>query len=159
MQLVIHRAVAALAQLWGCQGRWSRGDRIVPIEDNYDNLGFAHANVTRNARYSRYVGGHRMLRSHSSALIPPALWAPANDPAQDVLLVWPGIIYRRDAIDRLHTVTPHQRDLWRITRPTPPMTDTDLNEMRQILCATASTPHYTRAPGNSGCHPHQRLNA
>jgi phenylalanyl-tRNA synthetase alpha chain len=33
-----------------------------------------------------------------------------------VLLVCPGITYRRDSIDRLHTGTPHQLDLWRVTR-------------------------------------------
>src|SRR5215475_8012570 len=33
----------------------------------------------------------------------------------DVLLVCPGLCYRRDAVDRLHTGTPHQVDLWRIT--------------------------------------------
>lgn len=129
IQLVIDRAVAALAQLWECQVRWCRGDRIVSIEDNYDNLRFKRTDVTRDARYSRYVDNHRMLRSHSSAMIPAALRAQADDPPEDALVVCPGMVYRRDAIDRLHTGTPHQLDLWRITRRTPPMTSTDLNEM------------------------------
>jgi phenylalanyl-tRNA synthetase alpha chain len=51
----------------------------------------------------------------------------ASSPVDDVLLVCPGIVFRRDAIDRLHTGTPHQLDLWRITRR--PMTDSDMDEM------------------------------
>lgn len=129
IQLIIHRAVAALAGLWDCEVRWSRGERIVSIQDNYDDLGFDRADITRDTRYTRYIDAHRMLRSHSSAMIPPALRTLVTNPATDVLLVCPGMVYRRDAIDRLHTATPHQLDLWRITRRTPPMSDTDLSEM------------------------------
>jgi phenylalanyl-tRNA synthetase alpha chain len=64
-------------------------------------------------------------------MIPPALSRLALDPADDVLLVCPGITYRRDAIDRLHTGTPHQLDLWRITRA--PVGDDDMNEMLRLL--------------------------
>ncbi len=119
----------ALAELWGGEVRWCRGDRVVTIEDNYDNLGYPSEAVTRDARYTRYVDDRTMLRSHSSALVPAALRGLAADPADDVLLVCPGIVYRRDAIDRLHTGTPHQLDLWRLTRGTPPLTAADLDEM------------------------------
>ncbi|WP_020674287.1 hypothetical protein [Amycolatopsis nigrescens] len=129
IQLVLDRAVRALADRWGCEVRWWRGHRIVTIEDNYDNLGYDTADVTRDARYTRYVDDHRMLRSHSSAMIPAALRALAADPAEDVLLVCPGIVYRRDAIDRLHTGTPHQLDLWRVTRRAPRLGDAELDEM------------------------------
>ncbi|MGH3883183.1 MAG: hypothetical protein ACRDRY_05500 [Pseudonocardiaceae bacterium] len=131
IQLIVDRAVRALAQWWGCEVRWWRGDRIVTIEDNYDNLGVDPSDITRDARYTRYVDDRRMLRSHSSAMIPAALRALAEDPAEDVLLVCPGIVYRRDAIDRLHTGTPHQLDLWRVTRR--PMAEADLDEMITAL--------------------------
>src|SRR5688500_13190744 len=72
-----------------------------------------------------------MLRSHSSAMIPPALRALADDPVDDVLLVCPGIVYRRDAIDRLHTGTPHQLDLWRISRRR--LDNEDMDEMTSVL--------------------------
>lgn len=133
IQLVVHRMIDALANLWRCEVRWCRSDRIVTIDDNYDNLGYAPEDVTRDARYTRYVDHHRMLRSHSTAMIPAALRALVNDPAENVLLVCPGIVYRRDAIDRLHTGTPHQLDLWRLTRRTPPLADTDLDEMITAL--------------------------
>jgi phenylalanyl-tRNA synthetase alpha chain len=64
-------------------------------------------------------------------MIPPALARLADKPADDVLLVCPGITYRRDAIDRLHTGTPHQLDLWRITRRG--IGDAELDEMLHLL--------------------------
>ncbi|MBS2963225.1 hypothetical protein KGA66_09220 [Actinocrinis puniceicyclus] len=133
VQLVLDRAVRALADAWGCEVRWCRGERIVPIADNYDALGYDPSDVTRDARYTRYVDEQRMLRSHSSALVPAALRALAADPADDVLLVCPGMVYRRDAIDRLHTGTPHQVDLWRISRRTPRLGDADLREMIALI--------------------------
>jgi phenylalanyl-tRNA synthetase alpha chain len=45
--------------------------------------------------------------------------------------VCPGITYRRDAIDRLHTGTPHQLDLWRISRTR--CDDRNMDQMVRIL--------------------------
>ncbi|GAA2326352.1 hypothetical protein [Streptomyces cuspidosporus] len=133
LQLVLNHAVEALTNRWGCEVRWCRGERTVTVEDNYDNLGYRPDDITRDARYTRYVDDQRMLRSHSSALIPAALRVLAADPADDVLLVCPGLVYRRDSIDRLHTGTPHQLDLWRITRRPAPMTTDDLDGMVTTL--------------------------
>ena len=72
-----------------------------------------------------------MLRSHSTAMVPPALRRLARRPGDDVLLACPGVVYRRDAIDWQHSGTPHQLDLWRITRR--PMTGEDLGEMISCL--------------------------
>ena len=73
IQQLVEQAAAALADAWGCEARWCRGPRIVTIADNYDNLGYQTAAVTREARYTRYVDDRRMLRSHATALVPPAL--------------------------------------------------------------------------------------
>ena len=133
IQLVADRAAGALAAHRGGQVRWCRGDRIVSVADNYDLLGYDPADITREARYSRYVDARQMLRSHSSALIPPALRALAARPSDDVLLVCPALVYRRDSIDRLHTGTPHQLDLWRVTSRAQAMTPEDLHEMIRVL--------------------------
>ncbi|MEN3309447.1 MAG: phenylalanyl-tRNA synthetase alpha chain, partial [Micromonosporaceae bacterium] len=133
IQTILDRAVTALATRWHCAVRWCRGSRVVPVEDNYDNLRYDTADVTREARYTRYVDQRHMLRSHSSAMVPPALRALAADPVDDVLLVCPGIVYRRDAIDRLHTGTPHQLDLWRLTRRDRRRSARDLDEMIEAL--------------------------
>jgi phenylalanyl-tRNA synthetase alpha chain len=127
IQQLIDLAVTALTGAWGIPARWCRGPRIVAVADNYDHLGYPAAAVTREARYTRYVDDRRMLRSHSSAMVPPALRRLAADPPGDVLLVCPGIVYRRDAIDWQHTGTPHQLDLWRISRG--PLGPADLDEM------------------------------
>jgi phenylalanyl-tRNA synthetase alpha chain len=134
LQLLIDAATAALRSVWGCAVRTVRGPRIVSLADNYDQLRFPPAAVTRDARYTRYVDNDHMLRSHSSAMIPPALRTLADDHCDDVLLVCPGITYRRDAIDRLHTGTPHQLDLWRIS--TQQLSDDDMDLMIEILTNT-----------------------
>jgi phenylalanyl-tRNA synthetase alpha chain len=142
IQLLTRRAVGALARAWSCEVRWCPGPRVVPVADNYDRLGYAADAITRESRYTRYVSAAEMLRSHSSAMVPPALREvargrlargrpPQNPPGRDVLLVCPGVVYRRDAIDWQHSGTPHQLDLWRITSR--PMTDADLDEMISCL--------------------------
>ena len=132
IQILAGRAAGALSRAWSCEVRWCRGPKVVPVADNYDRLGYVPGAVTREARYTRYVSPGQMLRSHSSAMIPPALrqlaqGRLARDPGDDVLLVCPGVVYRRDAIDWQHSGTPHQLDLWRITRRA--MTGADLDEM------------------------------
>jgi phenylalanyl-tRNA synthetase alpha chain len=131
IQLLVDIAAAALTDAWNCAQRRAAGPRIVPVADNYDNLGFTPDAASRDARYTRYVDDHRMLRSHASAMIPPALRALAADPVDDILLVCPGIVFRRDAIDRLHTGTPHQLDLWRISPQ--PLGNDDMDEMTGLL--------------------------
>ena len=131
IQLLIDRAVEALSRASSCEIRWCRGPEVVPVADNYDRMGYAASAITREARYTRYVSTRQMLRSHSSAMIAPALRQLARDPGEDVLLVCPGMVYRRDAIDWQHSGTPHQLDLWRITREA--MTEADLDEMISCL--------------------------
>ena len=84
IQTLLDRAVGALARRWDCPVRWRRGERIVAVTDNYDLLGYDPADVTREARYSRYAAprldaaqprhradtgrapapGHRIPRAH-----------------------------------------------------------------------------------------------
>src|ERR1700691_1302087 len=134
IQLLVDLAVAALTSVWGCEARWCRGPRIVTIADNYDRLGYQGAAVTREARYTRYVDDKRMLRSHSTAMVPPALRLLAACPPDGVLLVCPGVVYRRDAIDWQHSGTPHQLDLWRISRK--PLGEAAMHEMITVLLGT-----------------------
>ena len=90
IQCLTDRTVAALASAWSCEVRWCRGPKIVPVADNYDRLGYAPGAITREARYTRYVSARRMLRSHSTAMVPPALRRLARRPGRgDVLLAWP----------------------------------------------------------------------
>lgn len=145
IQLVADSLRTTLAESWPtAEVRVRRDHPVVPLADNYDNLGYAPDAVTRDARYTRYVGPGEVLRSHSSAMIPPALrelaaeTADAADPhaPDDVLLVCAGICYRRDSVDWQHTGTPHQLDLWRITR-TAACAEADLEEMIARVVAAA----------------------
>ena len=157
IQILIDRAVEALARAWSCEVRWCRGPKVVPVADNYDRLGYGLGAITREARYTRYVSTGQMLRSHSSAMVPPALRQLARDQlareaGDDVLLVCPGMVYRRDAIDWQHSGTPHQLDLWRITRQA--MTDADLDGMiSRLLGALVPDLPYRQEPRT---HPYTR---
>jgi len=91
--------------------RQVRHHPLVPVEHNYEHLGYPADAITREARYTRYVSETCMLRSHTTAMIPPAL----KEVTPDVTLVGPGLVYRRDTVDRLHTGTPHQLEIWRIS--------------------------------------------
>ncbi|MDX6259700.1 MAG: phenylalanyl-tRNA synthetase alpha chain [Kribbellaceae bacterium] len=118
IQLVVDQIRAALGQAWPYTEIWTRRDHpVVSLADNYDNLGYAAGAVTREERYTRYASPTQVLRSHTSAMIPPALRElAASKEASDVLMVCAGICYRRDSVDWQHTGTPHQLDLWRISR-------------------------------------------
>ncbi|WP_432882364.1 hypothetical protein ACQPYH_39365 [Kribbella sp. CA-245084] len=117
VQLVVDSIRTALGAAWPYTEIWTRRDHpVVPLADNYDNLGYATDAVTREARYTRYVSDAEVLRSHTSAMIPPALRELAKSDASDVLMICAGICYRRDSVDWQHTGTPHQLDLWRVSR-------------------------------------------
>lgn len=142
MQTLIRDVSRALAGAWSAEVRDVRGPRIVSVADNYEHLGYAAAALTRDSRYSRYLSAHQMLRSHTSAAIPAALRSLAGEtsPAENLLLVAPGLCYRRDSIDRLHTGAPHQLDLWRIRR-----TATVVDDLADMVALVA----HTLLPGRS----------
>jgi len=135
MQRLVDDVIAALRRAWSIDPVVVRGPRVVAFTDNYDALGYDSDAITRDARYTRYVTESTMLRSHTSAMIPPALRS-LTSASDDVLLACPGVVYRRDAIDRMHTGTPHQVDLWRVRRG-PALTVGDLKDMVEIVVRAA----------------------
>ncbi len=139
--------VTAILDALGGDRRLVRADPVVSVEQNYDQLGYSPDAVTRDARYTRYVTDRTMLRSHTSAMVPPALRELARQTGwRDVLIACPGIVYRRDAIDRLHTGTPHQLDLWRIA------TDQSLDAMIETVVAAVLPDHEHRTTPST--HPY-----
>ncbi len=128
MQHLIAAGLEALSTTWSCEVRVHRQSPVVSIADNYDRLHYPPGGVARDARYTRYVCDTALLRSQTSAMIPGLLRQLSAAPPEDVLLACPGLVYRRDCIDRLHTGEPHQMDLWRIRRG-PPLTTHDLRDM------------------------------
>lgn len=132
MQELLVAVVDALTANWGVPARRHRSSPIVPVEDNYDRLGFSSEAITRDSRYSRYLSPTVMLRSHTSAAIPWLLRTLEPTETLDELQVLPGLVYRRDSIDRTHVGEPHQVDLWRIAS-TPQLTFTDLETMLGVI--------------------------
>lgn len=112
IQLLVDAIAARLAAAWACEPRIHRGSPLVTVADNYDRLHYRADAVARDARYTRYVGDGVVLRTQTTATVPPLLRELGA--GADALLVCPGLVYRRDAIDRLHTGEPHQLDLWRV---------------------------------------------
>jgi len=114
LQLLVHDAVAALRETWDCDLIVHRAHPLVGVTDNYELLGYAPEAAARDARYTRYVSDSEVLRTHTSAMIPGLIRSLARVAYEDVLLACPGLVYRRDRIDRLSVGEPHQLDLWRV---------------------------------------------
>jgi phenylalanyl-tRNA synthetase alpha chain len=133
MQQLVDAAVSTLAGAWGADVHVRRAGRVVSVADNYDALAYPPDGASRDARHTRYVSPATVLRTQMSALVPGALRELADRRPADALLVCPGVVYRRDVIDRLHVGEPHQLDLWRATRA--PMAEGDLERMVRVVCA------------------------
>ena len=142
MQLVVDAAVAALRGLWGCPVHVERAAPVVAVADNYDRLLYPPGAAARDARYTRYASPDAVLRTQTSAMIPPLLRRLAAAPdglgeRRDLVLACPGLVWRRDRIDRLHVGEPHQLDLWRVRRG-PPLGAADLDGMLRAVAAAVA---------------------
>jgi phenylalanyl-tRNA synthetase alpha chain len=131
MQRIVADVIAALQTVWSCQVVLHRSHPLVSIEDNYERLGYADDAAARDARHTRYLDDAHVLRTHTSAMIPALLRKHRAWSHSETLLVCPGLVYRRDSIDRLHVGEPHQLDLWRIAHT--PLDKADLQEMVALV--------------------------
>ncbi len=145
MQLVLDEILATAPE--SLDVRVLRDHPDVDIDDNYTNLGYPPDAITRDARYTRYTTEGRMLRSHTTAMVPPALRLLGTQEWDDVLLACVGMVYRRDAVDRVHSGTPHQLDLWRISHHS-----LDLDELIDtVITAAVPGARYRTTPA---VHPY-----
>ena len=133
MQLLVQNAIEALRNLWHCPVIVYRAPPVVSVGENYD-LRYPPDGASRDARHTRYVSDQLLLRSQTSAMIPPALRMIARAEYDDVLIACPGLTYRRDAMNRVHVGEPHQLDLWRVKRG--PLVREDLVTMIETVAAT-----------------------
>jgi phenylalanyl-tRNA synthetase alpha chain len=129
IQDLLDAVLDALTEQWGIPVTVVRNPPLVSVRDNYDRLRYATADVTRDVRYTRYTSPTTMLRSHTSAEIPATLerYRGRTD-AVDELITVPGLVYRRDVVDRTHVGEPHQVDLWRL-RSVPDTGEADLEQL------------------------------
>ncbi|MEO0469106.1 MAG: hypothetical protein AAF206_05760 [Bacteroidota bacterium] len=131
IQLLIEEVADALHKSWGIQTHIYRESPIVSIADNYDRLRYPADGPARAARYTRYVCDTALLRTSTTAMIPHAMQHLEPQLHGNDLIICPGLVYRRDCIDRLHLAEIHQMDVWRICQK--PMKDEDMLEMIQIV--------------------------
>src|SRR5690606_18486781 len=89
-----------------------RGERVVSCVDNYYSLGYTQKEATLSKRYTRYVNQDSLLRTQMTAVIPQVLREYQISPSHSQLWLCPGIVYRRDVVDRTHVGEPHQMDVW-----------------------------------------------
>lgn len=113
INIVLDKLVAAIERWTELNSDVRRSSPVVTIADNYDHLYYEADAVARGARYSHYVDDNHILRTQTTAAIPSLLRENLTD---DRLLVCPGLVYRRDVMDRMHVGEPHQVDLWIIKK-------------------------------------------
>jgi len=138
MQMVMTDILQALEDAWQCTVKIHRDTPIVSIEDNYDRLNYPKDGASRNVRYTRYVCDAALLRTQASAMVPDAMLEISENMPNDILLALPGLTYRRDCVDRIHSAEPHHLDLWYL-RKNSALDDDDLNQMISI-CMDAVLP-------------------
>jgi phenylalanyl-tRNA synthetase alpha chain len=108
INILLTNLTTAIARWSGLPADIIRRPPVVPIADNYDRLFYEPDAIARSARYSHYVDETDMLRTHTTATIPALL----EETESGRLIVCPGLVYRRDVVDRLHVGEPHQVDFW-----------------------------------------------
>lgn len=119
-----------------------RKDPVVTVADNYDNLLIATDNISRSSTYTHYVDKEHVLRTHTTAQIPAILreLAAAKGTWQDVVILLPGLAYRRDVTDKKHVGQVHMLEMWRIvkTDKNKPIVKDDLLEVVKGVANTAA---------------------
>jgi len=89
-----------------------RDSPIVTASDNFDSLLFSPGNPGRSSTYTRYTDEDHVLRTHTSASIPPMYKELEKATIDHSTFVLPGLVYRRDVIDPRHLDVFHQIDVW-----------------------------------------------
>lgn len=117
---------------------------IVAVEDNYDKLLIGKDNISRSSTYTHYADNSHILRTHTSAHMPQILedLAKRND-WNDVVVLLPGLAYRRDVTDKTHLGVLHQLDMWRVIKNNPQKPAIVKNDLLDVVNGIASV----AAPG------------
>lgn len=132
IHLVMQKIIKNLSSHLKCHAQIHRNSPIVSLGDNYNYLNYPQDGAARDSRYTRYVTNDLILRTQTSSMIPTILSdLSLLNLDNDILLACPGIVYRRDVIDRLHVPNPHQLDLWLLSKEV--KTKTDLLAMIDII--------------------------
>jgi len=92
---------------------------ISSVANDFDRLYFPIDSPSRSSVFTRYIDETKMLRTHTTAMIPDLLVEMKQNGLTDYSVLCPGICYRRDVTDKRHIGEPHQMDIWRIKKGEP----------------------------------------
>ena len=112
ISLLVTALQTALEAKYGVPATMERGTAVVKKTDNFDALGYPNDEVTLSERYTRYVDDENILRTQMTSVMPSVLKNFAKNPNSKTLWMCPGMVYRRDVVDRTHVGEPHQMDIW-----------------------------------------------
>mgnify|MGYP000170674025 CR=1 FL=1 len=115
MQMLLSQGQAAIESWLPCTTQTLKANPLVWAQENYDALGYPKDGPAREARYTRYLNDQLMLRTQMSSHVPQWLKSWSGSLPSYRLLMCPGLVYRRDCIDRWHCAEPHQLDMWLLT--------------------------------------------
>lgn len=139
--LTMQKIINILSVKMNCHPHIHRNSPIVSVDDNYNYLNYPLDGAARDSRYTKYISDKLILRTQTSSMIPTILSDLSMlNIENDILIACPGIVYRRDVIDRLHVSTPHQLDLWLVSKNL--KYKTDLISMIKIILNNL-LPNYT----------------
>lgn len=137
LNLIVALISKNLEKSFGLKPRLEKGNKIVTISENYDKLGYPATEVTRNTRYTRHVNEKEILRTQMTSVVPSLLESFAQNPSDEVLWTCPGLVFRRDVVDRTHVGEPHQMDIWYVTRKEK-MNRTHLLKLVEVVVSSLS---------------------
>jgi phenylalanyl-tRNA synthetase alpha chain len=124
-----------------------RKDPVVSVEDNFDNLLIAADNISRSSTYTHYVDKTHILRTHTSAHLPGILRELSGlNNWEDVVILLPGLAYRRDVSDKKHVSEVHMLEMWRVVKNVArqPIVKGDLLTVVKGVAATAAPDWHLR---------------
>lgn len=134
INLLVKQLQEALEKKYQIKAEIKRGSPIVSKEDNYDALGYPKNEVTLSERYTRYVSEELILRTQMTSVVPSLLKSYSKNLEESKLWLCPGIVYRRDVVDRTHVGEPHQMDVWYLKKGA--TTRQDLLELIEVIVGT-----------------------
>lgn len=154
INLLIERIRIRLSQKegWPTPDLKRSASPISSVANDFDRLYFPIDSPSRSPVYTRYIDETRILRTHTTAMIPDLLVGMEQKGLTDYAVLCPGICYRRDVTDKRHTGEPHQMDIWRIKKGEPRLQRPALTDLIETVVGVVAPGVKYRA--NEVTHPY-----
>lgn len=134
LNILVNKIKTSLMNKYNIEPDIQKGNPIVSKEDNFTKLGYENTEVSMGTKYTRYIDDSKILRTQMTSTIPSLLEEYSKDPKEVKLWLCPGLVYRRDVIDKTHVGEPHQMDIWLIKKGK--TNRADLLELVEIVVGT-----------------------